>query len=373
VTLDELVEVYRGWMAIEDASTVYMPLACYAANRLGGEPVWVLVVAPPSCGKTESLKPLEALHAEEYPVKVLPAVTEAGLLSGTPENERERGATGGKLREIGEQGLLVCKDFGAMLEMDPTKRRTTMQALREVFDGHYVRPLGTGGGKTIEWRGKAGFIGASTNVIDSHHDLMSMMGERMLIFRPKQPPARQMARMAARHSADGDEQRVALASAVRECMEKVQLYSVSVSEAGDEVIGALARYVAKGRGAVTRNERLVKRPILSAPEGEGPARLVKSMKQLWRGLRCIGASDELSWCMLRKVARDTVPPHRQRVLERLTEDPTTVDALASTSRLTTQMVEWALEELRQHELVQLWQGKWKASELLSELRLEGGL
>ncbi len=78
-----------------------------------GAPVWVIYVAGSSRGKTEMLVPLDGLPG----VRVTGSLTVAALLSGTSRKDRAKTATGGLLRELGDEGILVVKDLGAILTL----------------------------------------------------------------------------------------------------------------------------------------------------------------------------------------------------------------------------------------------------------------
>jgi len=147
---------------LPDPAVAYLVLAAVAANRLPGDPLWLLVVGPPSSGKTEMLDSLSDL-AEFHAVSTF---TEAGLLSGSSTKEGSS-ATGGLLRQLGERGLMVVSDFGTLLNEHGSTRNRLFACLREIFDGRFVRRLGTDGGRTFAWKGHAGFIGACTEAIDA--------------------------------------------------------------------------------------------------------------------------------------------------------------------------------------------------------------
>jgi hypothetical protein len=109
--LDEAVATFREWLHLEDAGGVCMIAGSVVANLAPGDPVWTLVVAPPSAGKTEMLSAVAPL---EY-VYAVATLTEAALLSGTGAKERAKNATGGVLRQVGDFGILLSKDFTSVL------------------------------------------------------------------------------------------------------------------------------------------------------------------------------------------------------------------------------------------------------------------
>src|SRR5262245_15298616 len=108
-------------------------LGATAANYLDGDPVWLGLIGPPSSAETELLNSTSSLP------EVVPAatITEAGLLSGIPKKQYDKGARGGLLREIGPFGILMLKDFGSILSMSRDQSGAVLAALREIYDGRW--------------------------------------------------------------------------------------------------------------------------------------------------------------------------------------------------------------------------------------------
>ena len=151
-----------------------MTLGAIAANYLPGPPVWLGLIAPPSSAKTELLNSLARLPY----VATCEALSPAALLSGTPKRQRTKGASGGLLKQIGDFGILAFKDFGTVLEMRIEARNEMLAALRRVFDGEYVRQIGSDGGQTISWNGKAGLLFGATQKYDLYHGVIGTLGDR---------------------------------------------------------------------------------------------------------------------------------------------------------------------------------------------------
>ncbi len=49
--LARCVDTFRGWLHLPDAGILCVTLAAVAANRAAGDPVWLLIVAPPGGGQ----------------------------------------------------------------------------------------------------------------------------------------------------------------------------------------------------------------------------------------------------------------------------------------------------------------------------------
>jgi hypothetical protein len=78
ITLDDLLATYRRVFYIVDPDPLIVALAVIVANLGTGAPVWLLIVGPPSSGKTEIVSMLARLPF----VHVSDTFTEAGLLWG---------------------------------------------------------------------------------------------------------------------------------------------------------------------------------------------------------------------------------------------------------------------------------------------------
>ena len=207
VRLNDALAVFRRWLHLPDPGVVEIALGTVAANRVPGDPVWLLLTGPSSSGKTEMLQSLMGLP-DMYAASTL---TEAALLSGTPAKECAQDATGGLLREIDAFGIIVLKDFTSILSMHRNTRQSLLAALREIYDGAWTRRVGVDGARTLEWKGKVGLIGGVTSAIDSAHAVMSSMGQRFALYRLPVTDAHAQAQCAVEKSGDEQKMRAELA------------------------------------------------------------------------------------------------------------------------------------------------------------------
>src|SRR6266571_9543395 len=171
---------YKKWLGADyDLDALNVVLCAAAAEKLSGDPPWVLVVGGSGAAKTETVAPLTGAGA----VTISTITGEAALLSGTPAKSRAKNATGGLLRKVGPSGLLVVKDFTSILSMNRDTRALVLAALREIYDGHWSRNVGTDGGFTLTWKGRIVVIGAVTTAWDAAHQVVSTMGDRFVLVR----------------------------------------------------------------------------------------------------------------------------------------------------------------------------------------------
>jgi hypothetical protein len=309
--LVDCITTFQKWLHLPDPKIVTAVAGGVAANLIEGDPLWLLIVGPPGSGKTETISPL----AELPYVHPAATVTPASLLSGTPKKEHAKEAKGGLLREVGEFGVLLCKDFTSVLAQHRDARAEALAALREVYDGRWDRPVGTAGGIVLSWSGKCGLIGGCTPSIDRHHAVMGTLGERFLLYRVEVEDPGQQARKRLTSRRHEVEMRRDLAAALTTVLDYIDTGPAFATPTEAEWIVKLAVFAAAARTPVERDG--YDREVAVMPASEGPARIAVQLGALRDGLVAVGASTLDRLTILHKVAWDAMPTMRRKVLEAL--------------------------------------------------------
>jgi hypothetical protein len=340
--LGRCIDVYRRWLHLTDAHQVVAALGAVAANLLPGDPLWLLFVGAPGSGKTETIHPFAALPY----VHPAATFTEAALLSGVAKKEHEAGATGGLLRQVGAFGVILAKDFSGVLSMNRDARAQVLAALREVYDGAWYRPVGTGGGKVLSWSGKAGLVGAVTPSIDRHHAVMGALGERFVFFRLTIDDPRAQARRRLGNRGQERRMRDELSQAVAAVLALVDPETAPRSLSDGEVdrLVDLAAFVVTARTAVERDG--YDREVVVMPSAEAPGRLVGALGAFLAGIEAIGADAPTAWTIVTKAAWDCIPDMRRRLLQALhTRDAARTSDLTTATSIPRTSAERTLEDL----------------------------
>ncbi len=352
--LDALIRAFQAWLYLPDPGALEIVVASYAANRLPGDAVWLMVVGSPSSGKGEMLNPCVSLPF----VHTAATITEAALLSGSSSKSRSAKASGGLLMEIGDFGVLVLKDFTSILAMNRDTRASLLAALREIFDGSWERKLGVDGGLSLKWRGKLGIICGVTEAIDTAHSVMAAMGPRFVLYRLPKTNAREQARRALDHTQDEEQMREELQAEVshffRDLEETIKsAQPIELTDAEREWLITLTELASVCRSHVERNGK--DRHIELVPNAEGPARMTRTLAQLLAGMRVVGIAPKRQRVLLRKVALDSIPPVRRNMLDHLISktQPQKTSAIAASARLPVSTVRIALEDLAAHGVLEL--------------------
>jgi Bifunctional DNA primase/polymerase, N-terminal len=246
--IDQVLGVFNRWL-LRDAVPIYAVLGAVAANMLPGDPVWLGLIGPPSSAKTEILNSTSLLPH----VVQAATLTPAACLSGTPKRSFDKGAKGGLLRQFGDFGIIVLKDFGSILSMRADIKGETLACLREIYDGHWTRHLGTDGGKTLAWSGKVGLLFGATGVIDAHYSVIGSMGDRFLLSRLTPTTEGQFDRALKHQGAVAKQMRAELADAVANLFAgkrpEPQRISADETKRVDRVVSLVVRL----RGTVDRD------------------------------------------------------------------------------------------------------------------------
>ncbi len=335
---------------------VDVALATVVANTLVGDPLWVLIVDPPSTGKTEYVQMFRNVPFCGW----LSEVTENTFLSGL-----QRPAASGRIVTAREHSLLfrwtdpqlrageppvrviLVQDLTGLITVRREKRDALFGQLRQIYDGRLTKS--TGMGDDLLWEGYLGLLGAVTPNYDDVAELHSILGNRFVLYRPTRRDAAAEARKAiARAESAPPDWREMIANVAASMVRRALPGLSSVRIAGNvrEFLIDLARLTAAGRAAVLRDG--YKKTVKAMPEPEGPARLAQQFEKLLRGLcavrgRTEPGEDELA--IVAKVARDTMPAIRLRVLKTLYEAGGTKAQLKQRTGLPPSTVEYAFQDL----------------------------
>lgn len=352
-SIDQVLNVFDRWLLLVDSTPIYAALGTVAANMLDGDPVWLGLIGPPSSAKTEILNSTSRLPD----VIQAATLTPASLLSGTAKKDFDKNAKGGLLRQIGKFGILVMKDFGSILSMRPDTKAETLAALREVYDGHWTRHLGTDGGKTLSWEGKVGLLFGSTGVIDSHYSVGLEMGDRFLLSRFSPTNEGQFVRALDHRGGDTRKMRTEIAEAVAGLFAGKRQEPRPIDDAEIQELDDLLSVVIRLRGPVVRDRQ--SREIENVPGHEGPARIGLALERLLAGLDTLGVDRDLAFTVVKAVAMDSVPPQRRKVYEYLCSRQTLAGEyrteetgeVAEALELPTTTIRRVLEDLTAYRLV----------------------
>lgn len=316
VPVADALATFQRWLPMDDTAPVLAVAATIVANLADGDPVWLLIVGPPSGGKTEILSSCAGLPY------MVPAATlsEAALLSGTSKRERAADATGGLMRQIGDFGILLAKDFTSVLAQNRDTAKAAMAAMREIYDGKWDRPTGADGGRVLHWSGKCGFVGGVTPSYDRYGSIVNTLGDRYMLLRLPNVDAAKQARAALAQAQHEKRMRAELATAMTGLIASADKSLIHTELTEDETMAlvTLASFAATARTAIERDGYTGE--LLVMPQPEGPARLIKAMRRIYGALGALDVDDDTRWQVIVRIALDCAPALRVPVMRQLIEN-----------------------------------------------------
>ena len=340
--LGRLLARLREWQHLPDPTHVVATLAAAATRHGEGEPCWLLLVAPPSSGKTEAVRILDdAADAR------LDEVTAAGLLGWS---KAKTAVPSGVLTRCGPRALLTFGDLSSLLATsDRGGRDQVFGLLRRAYDGHVTRdvspPGRTEGTTQLSWAGRLTVVACVTGAIDRYAAHADQLGARWVYCRI---PDRTLAekRYAAQLARRGG--LAELRKRAREDAAAILGAARTPDTVPDTLLDAIedaALVTAWGRAAVPRNG-YGRRDIEGVPIIEEPMRLVQQLGALGGSVLALGLPEAAAVMVTRRVALDSMPAARYAVLKALaTGEVMTTSAVARTAALDRKVARFNLEEL----------------------------
>lgn len=328
IKFQDIQDIFETFLLMKDKDLVRLTIAAVLGNQMPGRrPIWLMLVAPPSSGKTTVLNALLDLKVTNAageimePIVSISDLTENSFASGMKRSDRETSL----LKRIPYGGVMVFKDFTSVLSKNQDSKRIVMGQLREIYDGSYVKRTGTG--EDINWTGKIGAIAGVTESVYQHLESMSVMGDRFMLYQIEQPDRREMLRFKLQQERIGQTEDVQMPLAKeilhtymqRAYAEMHNMQFVLPPEVEDEII-AVADFCTMVRSGIISNDYTGQ--IIFVPQPEMPARMFEQMIALsstFAYLRWLDSKDipqdqlitshDLS--IVYKIAYDSIPITRR--------------------------------------------------------------
>ncbi|WP_374928602.1 bifunctional DNA primase/polymerase [Kytococcus sedentarius] len=341
-----LVDGLRGWQDVPDPTHIVATLAAAATRHGDGEPCWLLLVAPPSSGKTEAVRLLDdAADAR------LDEVTPAGLLGWS------KGKTAkptGLLYRVGAQALVTFGDLSTLLATsDRGGRDQVFAILRRAYDGHVTRDVAAmskvavGSPDRLEWSGRLTVVGCVTQAIDRQAAHNDALGARWLYCRlPARDTAAKRRAAAVARRGGLTERRAEAAEAVAHLLASLPESLPEVPDGLWQVVEDAALVTAWGRGAVPRSG-YGRREMEGPPVVEEPMRLTQQLAAVARGVLALGLPEGYAAQVVRRLALDSMPEDRRAVLTVLAQgEELATAAVGRAAGLDRKVARFTLEDLQ---------------------------
>lgn len=326
ITFDLVQKSYDNALLLEDRDLIRLIAASVIANQMDGNPVWLMIVASSSGGKTATLMTLDELE-------FLPGKRVTYFISDLTENTLASGfkVTGGGdaslLNQMPIGGIMIFKDFTSMLTKRHEVRDTIMGQLREVYDRKFDKR--TGNKQDVAWKGRVGALAGVTEAVHEYMASMSVMGDRFIMYAPKQPDRRLLLRfmMGLKEQKNNQEKllmvaRETMQGYLKSCVQNISKAKMLMKDDDKEHLMEVADFVTKARSGVIEDQRTG--AVRFVPSAEMPTRLIDQLLSIGTALclmRVVDGKDptldENDMKLLYKIAFDSIPLKRLWALREL--------------------------------------------------------
>lgn len=169
--LQTIKDKWEEFIVLKDHRALDVILATLIGNMIiDRDPIWTLMVAPSSGGKSTLLAPCIDIKSCFF----IDDLTENTLLSGYKPGGKDNSL----LRRIGS-GMMVFSDFTSILSKNPVSKGEILSQLKLVYDRKVTKYTGTG---KVNWDGKIGVLAGATPDIYYHMEAGRSMGERFIYY-----------------------------------------------------------------------------------------------------------------------------------------------------------------------------------------------
>jgi len=327
--MKKVMAQYCGWLSIEEEDIIRYIFALFLTNFILGDPVWLMIVAPPGAVKTELLR---SFPNSRY-VYTTSTITEHTLISGKDNV--------GDLMPLLDNKLFIIKDFTSILSKNNDSKREIYADFREAYDGYIEKTFGSGVGKK-GYEAHFSVLTAVTPAIDGYQLQEQLLGERFIKCRLNKH--NNAVEKAMENTGREEEMRKILKDVnycfcrqlidkygdnltsgktavvggkqVKNTVEKAIIKPINLSDRLAKRLICIAKCTAMLRTQIQRDRDKVVKVV---PEPEIGTRLVKQYKKLAMGLKLLENSltdDDLER-MIGRIAEDTMPKRRMVILENL--------------------------------------------------------
>lgn len=319
-TFEDVEKVFKKWLYLDNTDAIKTACAVILSTRMKGDPLWMMLVAPPGGSKTEIISSFNMCPN----VYLTSSLTPHAMVSGA--NDRD-GSDPSLLPKLNNKCLNI-KDFTVILGKKEADREEIFSIFRDAYDGATSKDFGNG----IKRNYKCHFsiLAGVTPIIYNLGMQHAGLGERFLKFyigdSIRHPSELEMMRKAIKNVSHEFTMREELAIVMRDFMN----YKLSQLERSDfkypeipetletRLINAVV-YTANMRGTVTRDIRN-NDIVMSKPFREVGTRLGKNIAKFLINLAFVMGKKEVGeeeYLLIKKILLDTIDQRAEEIVRKL--------------------------------------------------------
>ncbi|MDZ4241134.1 MAG: hypothetical protein U1D31_03385 [Patescibacteria group bacterium] len=173
-TLQKVKEEFSKHLSLSDDTAIDMILATLVGNLLlTRDPLWLLIVAPPSAGKSSFVAPCSGLKETKF----IDDISERTLLSSYKLKGKNMSLL--TAMKVAGQKIMVFSDFSSILSKNPVQSGEILAQMRRLYDGRLEKATGTG---EVSFHGRVGYLGCATPTFYSFLEGRMALGDRFIYY-----------------------------------------------------------------------------------------------------------------------------------------------------------------------------------------------
>lgn len=314
VTLPELQSVVEKYLLLADKNIIKFLTSVYVANKMTSlTPTWVFLVGASSGGKSTLLEPFSYIESSFF----IDDLSGKTLFSGMRSTHGQENSL---IYKIPPNGMVFITDFTLMLDKEETTAKEIMSQLRLIYDGKFKSFKGNS--ENQDWQGRFGLVAGVTTAVYEKQQQYAALGERMVYYFFDQPSRSEATERALNNIDKTQAIKEEIGKAFSEYM--IQYLHPSLYEVSMEVkknLISLSDLATRARSSVSRKRYSRDNPITHINALEMPMRMAKQLLNVGQGLMNLNDDHKLNEAdgkILYKIALDSIPMERRRVMEKLT-------------------------------------------------------
>ena len=319
-SFEDVEKVFKKWLFLENTDSIKVSCAVILSTKMAGDPLWLMLVAPPGGSKTEVISSFNMCSN----VYLTSSLTPHALVSGA--NDRN-GVDPSLLPKL-DGKCLNLKDYTVILGKKEADKEEIFSIFRDAYDGSTSKDFGNGIKR--EYKSHFSILAGVTPIIYNSIAQQAGLGERFLKFyigdSIQHPSELDMMRKAMRNVSHEYNMREELAVQMRDYMHyklsQLEREGFSYPEIPIEIENKLlyaVQYAATLRGTVTRDVRN-NDIVTSKPFREVGTRLSKNLAKLLIHLAFVlghNAVGEEEYRIIKKIILDTIDQRAEEIVRKI--------------------------------------------------------
>lgn len=298
---EKVYKSYQDYLFLDNTDVLDVMFGTIIGNRLEGDPLWLLLVAPPGATKTALIQTLD----DSPKIFRMSTLTASTLVSGYGG----QGPDPSYIPRFNKK-VVTVKDFTVILNMNQTAREEVFSILRDAYDGKVAKPFGNNIYRDYE--SVFGILGGVTPVIEQYVSLHALLGERFLRYTIPVDTSARGARKYMRKAMSNVTKDRKMKDDLRETAFQVLNYDFTsipvLPNRIKERIMVCAQFIAMIRGTVTRDKYT--KDITHKAFWELGTRLTKELTKLILGIGMFKGLKKVSneeYRIIKDVTRSSIP------------------------------------------------------------------